>query len=80
MIMVVTTFDGPMYADVGQDLIRSSKYILTIIICRGIHVQQRRTLQHIQIPQLLASNVTNVMRNAAILMLGDFIQTLFQSP
>jgi hypothetical protein len=35
--VVGTTFDGPMYADVGPDPVRSSRPTLTKIY-RGIHV------------------------------------------
>ena len=35
--MVGTTFDGPMYEDVGPDLVRSSRPTL-IKIYRGIHI------------------------------------------
>jgi hypothetical protein len=74
--VVGTTFDGPMYADVGSDLVRSRIPILTRI-CRGIHIclamfsakygTQRRTPRHTNSQTLLfaTSNVTIVMRNPA---------------
>jgi hypothetical protein len=74
--VVGTTFDGPLYAVVGSDLVRSSRPILTKIF-RGIHISlsilcakfgaQKCIPRHINPRTLIfaASNVTIVMRNPA---------------
>ena len=74
--MVGTTFDGPKYANVGPDPVRSSGPTLTKFY-RGINVHLSTlslkfgTYRHIPQPMNLqtlifvASNVTIVMRNPA---------------
>ena len=76
MVGTTVTFDGPLYADVGPDLVRSSKPIL-IKFFRGIHLSlsilcakfraQNCIPRHINPRTLIfaASNVTIVMRNPA---------------